>query len=311
MYSSSRNRNTVTLLLIGFAILALVLFQAGQLQPIIDVAMGWFQPVLGGAQSVGDSARNVSGGLADVATLRAKVGELQAQVNELENSRVRIRELEGENTLLRQQLGYKQSNPDFDLAGAAVLERNPDLARVTGQDPSNLVRYIIVDQGDAEGVRTGMPVVTPQGLVGRVTATGAHWAKVLLITDPSSSVNGVVESTRATGIVQGESGNFVSNDLIIKYVPQGEAIKGGDLILSSGMGGNFPKRLVIGQVTEVRKHDNELFQEATIKPAVDFARLEFVLILKKFTPADITQEPTATPTLAPKPTPTRTSTPTK
>jgi len=112
-----------------------------------------------------------------------------------------------------------------------------------------------------------------------------------------------VQSTRATGIVQGD----VNGNLTIKYVPQGEAIKTGDLILTSGMGGGFPKRLVIGQVSEVRKHDIELFQEASIQPTVDFARLEFVLILKKFTPADITQEPTPTPTAVPRPT--RTPTP--
>jgi rod shape-determining protein MreC len=237
--------------------------------------------------------------------MREQIKQLQSQVDELKISRVRVTELEKENATLRQQLAYKQSNPDFDLVGAAVLERNPDLARVIGQDPSNLVRYIIVDQGSAEGVKTGMPVVTPQGLVGRITATGTHWAKALLVIDPSSSVNAVVQSTRATGIVQGD----VNGNLIIKYVPQGEAIKTGDLILTSGMGGSFPKRLVIGQVTEVRKHDIELFQEATIQPTVDFSRLEFVLILKKFTPSDITQEPTPTPTAVPKPT--RTPTPTQ
>lgn len=309
MYSSTRNRNTVLILLVVIAILAIVLHQTGQLQPLEALALGWLQPWLSGAQSIGTEAQGMTGSLADIPALRAKIDELQTQVNELNNNRIRIAELEKENTILRQQLGYKQSNPDFDLVGAAVLERNPDLARIIGQDPSNLVQFVIVDQGEAEGVKKGMPVVTPQGLVGRVTETGAHWAKVLLITNASSSVNAVVQSTRATGVVQGQVGNLSTNELVIKFVPQGEAIKSGDLILTSGMGGTFPKRLVIGQVTEVRKHDIELFQEATIKPAVDFSRLEFVLILKKFTPADISQEPTPTPTPLPKITPTRTPAP--
>jgi len=303
MYASPRNRNTILILLVVIAILALILHQTGQLQPLTDLAFGWMQPFLGGALRLGEGAQSVTGGFADVNALRERIEELQAQVNELSISRVRIRELENENTLLRQQLGYKQSNPDFDLAGAAVLGRNPDLSRVIGQDPSNLIYSIIVDQGSTDGVRKGMPVVTPQGLVGRVIETGTNWSKVLLIIDPSSSVNAVVQSTRATGVVQGT----VGGDLIIKYVPLGEAIKSGDLILTSGMGGTFPKRLVIGQVTEVRKRDIELFQEATLRPSVDFTRLEFVLILKKFTPSDITQEPTPTPT--PKPTATRTPTP--
>ncbi len=302
MYSSNRNRNTILVLLFVVALLLLGLHAAGQLQPLENFALGWMMPLLRGILGMGDAAEMATGSFADVNALREQLKQLQGEVNELTIMRVRIRELENENMLLRQQLAYKQSNPDFDLLGAAVLQRNPDLARVIGQDPSNLARYVIIDQGSAEGVKNAMPVVTPRGLVGRVTQTGTHWAKVLLITDASSAVNAVVQSTRATGVVQGD----VNGVLTIKYVPQGEAIKTGDLILTSGLGGNFPKRLVIGQVTDVHKRDIELFQEATIAPTVDFARLEFVLVLKKFTPSDITQEPTPTPTAAP----TRTRTPT-
>lgn len=307
MYSPNRNRSTLVIVLIVLALLALILHQLGQLQPLEDVALSVLQPLFRGALGVGQGAQNLTGGFADVNALRDQLKQLQDQVNELSINRVRAQELESENAILRQQLAYKQSNPDFDLVGAAVLVRNPDQARVIGQDPTNLARYIIVDQGSDAGVKIGMPVATPQGLVGRIIAVGVNWAKALLITDPSSSVNAVVQSTRATGLVQGVPGNYVTNDLIIKYVPQGDAIKVGDLILTSGLGGGFPKRIVIGQVTEVRKFDIEQFQEATIHPTVDFTRLEFVLILKKFTPSDITQEPTPTPTRAP--TPTRTPTP--
>jgi rod shape-determining protein MreC len=309
MYAPNRNRTTLIATFVILAILALILHQLGQLQPLEDIALGVLQPLFRGALGVSQGAQDLTGGFGDVTALREQIHQLQSQVNELAINSVRVRELENENALLRQQLSYKQSNPDFDLVGAAVLERNPDVARVVGEDPTNLTRYIIVDQGSAEGIKVGMPVATPQGLVGRVTAVGTHWAKALLITDPSSSVNAVVQSTRATGVVQGETGNLVTNELIIKYVPQGEAIQVGDLILTSGLGGSFPKRIVIGQVTEVRKHDIDLFQEATIRPTVDFTRLEFVLILKKFTPSDITQEPTPTPTRVP--TPTRAPTPTQ
>ncbi|MBI4789914.1 MAG: rod shape-determining protein MreC [Chloroflexi bacterium] len=299
MYASSRNRMTVLVVLLAFALAAFLFHQTGQLQPFEDLALGLLQPVLGGAATVGDSAQSITGDLADVSKMRAQLAQLQARVDAMTLDNVRLTELENENKLLREQLGYKQANSDYELMGAVVVQRNPDLARVIGVDPSNLVHFVIVDQGSEEGVKPGMPVITPQGLVGRVTSTGAHWAKVLLILDPSSSVNAVVQSTRATGVAQGD----VNGNLIIKYVPQGEAIKTGDKILTSGLGSNFPKRLVIGQVTEVRKRDIDLFQEASIQPSVDFARLEFVLIMKKFTPSDITTEPTPTPT--PRPTPTK------
>jgi rod shape-determining protein MreC len=307
MITPNRNRTIILVLLVVIAFLAFLLQLTGQLAPLQDLALELMQPFLRGARDTGEGVENVAGSFGDVPALRAEIKRLQNQVNALTIQGVRVRELENENATLRQQLRYKQTNPDFDLLGAAVVERQPDRARVIGRDPSNLAWYIIVDQGSAQGVKVGMPVVTPEGLVGRVTAIGTNWAKVLLIIDPSSSVNAVVQSTRATGVTQGD----VNGNLIIKYVPQGEAIKTGDLILTSGMGGSFPKRLVVGQVTDVFKRDIELFQEATIKPTVDFTRLEFVLILKKFTPADITLEPTPTPTAAPRPTRTLTPTPTQ
>jgi len=150
-----------------------------------------------------------------------------------------------------------------------------------------------------------MPAITPAGLVGRVTEVGAHWARVLLLNDASSSVNAVVQSTRATGVVQGQGQG--SDLLVMRYLPLGDSVKEDDLILTSGIGGAFPKRLVLGQVIQVRQRDTDLFTEAIIRPSVDFSRLEYVLVMKKFTPADITTEPTPTPT--PSPTPTRAPTP--
>ncbi len=302
MYSS-RNRTPLIFVLLLLGLAALVLYQIGFLQPIEDLAFLLLQPLLGGAHGLSTGVANLPATLEDPNALRARALELQAQVDSLKTQSLRVRELEQENLLLRQQLGYKQANTDFELAGAAVLDRHPDRARVIAQDPSNLLYYLVVDQGSAQGVKLGMPVLTPQGLAGRVTQVGTQWAKVLLIIDPSSSVNAVVQSTRATGVVQGT----FNGQLVIRYVPQGAAMRDGDLILTSGIGGNFPKRLVVGQVTQVRKRDIELFQEADLQPSVDFTRLEFVLILKKFTPSDITLEPTPTPTAIPRPT--RTPTP--
>ena len=299
MYSPNRsNRSPRFLLLILLALFLFVLFQLGPLRPAEDSAFDFFSPLFRFFGAMRAGVQNLAGGFQDVNDLREHTNELQNQVNQLTTSTVRLRELENENNLLRQQLGYKQANLDFDLVGGAVL------ARVLAQDPTNLVRSVTIDQGNADGVRVGMPIVSPQGLVGRVTEVGTHWAKVVLIIDPSSSVNAVVQSTRATGIAQGDP----NGNLVIKYVPQGDAIQVGDLILTSGLGGNFPKRLVVGKVTEVRKFDIELFQEATIAPSVDFSRLEYVLILKKFVPSDITQEPTPSPTALPRPT--RAATPT-
>ena len=268
MYTQNRSRLSTFVFFLILALAALFFHQTGNLQPLEDIALGVLEPFLGGAVTARQGVQVVAGSWGNVVEVRAQLADAQAQVDAMTLDNVRLRELESENTTLREQLAYKRANTDMDLIGAAVLQRNPDLARIIGADPSTLTRFVIVDQGTAEGVQVAMPVITPRGLVGRVTQTGTHWAKVLLIADPSSSVNALVQSTRATGVVQGEPGNLPNNNLVIKYVPQGEAIKIGDTIITSGLGGNFPKRLVIGQVTEVRKRDSGLFQEATIQPTV-------------------------------------------
>jgi rod shape-determining protein MreC len=306
MLRAIRTRSGITAFLLALLVLGIFLRTTGHLGPVEDLAYTAFNPVQTALLGLSNGIGNLFGGFQEVNALRAQVKDLEAQLNKLTVDAVRIRELEIENSQLREQLQYKQANPDYTLVGGAILEdNNPDLARVTGQDPTNLVSYIIVDQGREEGITEGMPAVTPRGLVGRVSEVGAHWSRVLLITDLSSSVNAVIQSSRATGVVQGQIGGM----LIMKFLPQGEEVKVNDLVLTSGIGGSFPKRLVIGQVVGVQKRDTDLFQEAIVKPSVDFNQLEYVLIIKKFTPTDITSEPTPTPTKAPTKTPAPTPSP--
>ncbi len=306
MLRTVRSRSGITFILIALAVAGIILQQTDRLAPLQDLAFGVFAPLQGALLDLGNGVNNLFGDFQEVNALREQVNALTEEVNRLIIDQVRLRELENENTMLRDQLRYKQANPDYELFGATVLQRNPDTARVLGSDPSNLANYIIVDQGREDGVALGMPVVTPAGLVGRVTELGGQWSKVLLIIDPSSSVNVVIQSSRATGVLQGQ----VNGTLLIRFLPQGDIVKGDDLVLTSGIGGAFPKRLVVGQVVEVRQRDIDLFQEAIVKPGVDFNRLEFVLIVKKFMPQDITQEPTPTPTRRPTSTPTVTPSPT-
>ncbi len=306
MLRALRTRSGLTLFLVLLLVLGIILRTTNHLGPVQDLVYTVFDPIQGLLLTVGIDVSDRFSGSQDVGTLRQQVHDLEAQLDKLNVDTVRVRELEIENSQLRDELGYKQANPDYALVGGTVLEaNNPDQARVLGQDPSNLVRYVTIDQGHDDGVAVGMPVVTPSGLAGRVSEVGAHWSRVLLIIDPSSSVNAVVQSSRATGMIQG----YQSGLLIMKYLPQGDSVQVNDLILTSGIGGSFPKRLVIGQVIQVNKRDTDLFQEAIVRPSVDFNRLEFVLIIKKFTPTDITAEATPTPTVGPTKTPAPTATP--
>jgi rod shape-determining protein MreC len=129
-------------------------------------------------------------------------------------------------------------------------------------------------------VQVGTVAVAPQGLLGRVVAAGVNFCRILLVNDSSSSVNVLLQSSRATGVTSGQFGGV----LLMKYIPQGEVIRLGDMVLTSGMGGNFPKGLVVGQVSQVRQKDIELFQEAVVESLIDFRGLEVVYLIRNFTP---------------------------
>lgn len=264
------------LLFLSLAVAGVILERTGRLQPVMDLVAQFTAPIQKGLVSLAQRVTNIRQFFADVEACRAENEELQTLVDQLIIENVRLREAEIENVTLREQLNFKQANPSFELLSAQVI----------GRDPTNLLSYLIIDRGRAEDVAVGMPVVTHRGLVGRITETNPHSSKVLLITDVSSSVNALIQDSRATGVIQGRIGE----GLVMRYIQPGEEVKVGDLILTSGLGGNFPTRLIIGQVTAVSRKDIELFQEAEVRPAVNFHGLEMVMVLTSFAPIDFQSE---------------------
>jgi rod shape-determining protein MreC len=212
--------------------------------------------------------------LRNLTTLRAQNQDLQAQVDTLSIDNLRVQELELENERLRQLLQFKQLNPGYDFRGGQVI------ARVTGRGPSNYLQTIAIDLGSRQGIERGMPVVTERGLVGRIDKVGPDSATILLITDASSAVDVQTTRSRSVGVVQGVAGDMP----VMEYISQDADVSEGDLVMTSGLGGGFPKGLVIGQVVEVQHRDYEMFQRAVVRPTVSFNRLEWVLIITNFTP---------------------------
>jgi rod shape-determining protein MreC len=264
------------LLLLSLAATGAILDRTGRLEPVKDLAAQLTTPIQKGLTSLIGRFSNIRQFFTDVDACRAENEELQALVDRVIVENVRLREAEIENVTLREQLNFKQANPSFELVSAQVI----------GRDPATVLSHLIIDRGSAEGVAVGMPVLTHRGLVGRITETNPHSSKVLLITDVSSSVNALIQESRATGVIQGRIGQ----GLVMRYVQQSEEIAVGDLVLTSGLGGNFPTRLIIGQVTAVAKKDVELFQEAEVRPAVNFHELEMVMVLTSFVPIDFEGE---------------------
>lgn len=270
-----RNRFVLFFVLLSLSVAALILHQTGNLEPFERFAVRVLSPLQSATSNMVHGFQDISLNFREVDELQARNRELQELVDALLIENVRLREAEIENVTLRAQLEFKQANPTYELVSATVI----------GRDPNTLINALILDRGSDDGLKPGMPVVTSQGLVGRISEVTGPSSKVLLITDPSSSVNALIQSSRATGVVQGQ----LAGRPRMKYIPQEEEIDVGDIVLTSGLGGSFPNRIVIGQVVDVERRDIELFQSAEIRTSAPLESLEMVMIIRNFTAIDFSQ----------------------
>ncbi len=193
---------------------------------------------------------------------------------ESEKLRGRLARLEDENQQYREAI---LSSERFQkLAGFRAQREIPMVpANVIHQDLSPWFQSLIIDQGAAAGIRPGMPVITDSGVVGLVSGTTPGAAKVMLMIDPQSRLDAYVERTRARGSVRGAASPACDLD----YVLRQESIEQGDLLLTSGMGGVYPKGLRVGRIASVDRRTSGLFLEAKVEPAVDFSRLDEVFVI--------------------------------
>jgi rod shape-determining protein MreC len=265
----------VALLFLGFALDSL-----GYLAPIKNVVYVALAPL---QSTIAVTAQDISRQFevsADIQALQARNAELEALANSLMVENVRLADVERENQILRQLLNYTRNNPQFTYEATTIVGRS------IGFDPTNLLYFVYVDVGARDGVAEGMPVVTDRGLVGRVTAVSPNLAQILLLIDPASSVNAIIQNSRVTGIVRGH----IDGTLTLERIPPNEEVNPGDIVFTSGLGGNFPDKLVIGQITEVIQRDQDMFQVARIRPTVDFGKLETMLIVTSFESIDFEAE---------------------
>lgn len=210
----------------------------------------------------------------DVAALSQRNAELEAEVARLQAQVVQLQRQVADTQALAALVNFSRSNPENAYTAATVI----------GRDPSPFLHYIIIDKGSNQGLRRGMPVVTDQGLVGRVDAVIGSAARIQLITDSTSAVNVRLERADREAMLTGT----VAGDLTLDLVPQDVSLEIGDVVLTSGLGGSYPRDLIIGQILTVRRRDSDLFQQAFVQPAVDFAQLKIVLVITDFRPVNIT-----------------------
>jgi rod shape-determining protein MreC len=220
------------------------------------------------------------GGAATLFRRRAEVDALQRHLVTLAARSVRLDEVEQENERLRALLEFRGR-----LAGEVIA------AAVIGRDATGLARTLTIGKGERDGVIKGAAVLAPAGVVGQVFLVGATTARVLLITDHNSGLDAIVQRTRARGIIEGA----VAEGCALKYVKRTEDLVAGDVIVTSGVDGIFPRGLPVGRIDVVDKRGQGLFQDATVTPFVDFERLEEVLVAKGVVGAIVGDEHMSTP----------------
>lgn len=189
--------------------------------------------------------------------LKKEVDLLRQRINTLNEAAL-------ENVRLKNILRFKQKS-SFKVIAARVIGRSPD----------NWSSIIIIDKGSYSGIRSGMVVITYPGLAGRVIETTESTSKIMLINDPDFGVSAMVQRSRQEGLVSGTLGNF----LIMKYLPRDADIKVSDIIITSGLTDKYIKGLLIGKVVEIGEELSGLSRYCLIRPAVNLANIEEVLII--------------------------------
>ncbi|MCS5636078.1 MAG: rod shape-determining protein MreC [Myxococcota bacterium] len=200
----------------------------------------------------------------DLVDLRAENDEMRADLLELEETNLQLREALVSSGHLDQIVAMRD---DFE---APMLP-----STVVGLDVSPFFRSVLVDRGSRHGVQAGNPVITHEGVVGVVTRTSAHAAKTMLVLDRQSAVDAVVQRSRTRGTVRGRGTGWPE----FEFEARGGDVQVGDLLLTSGLGGVYPKGLRLGEVTELSESGGGLFRLAVISPGVDFGRLEQVFVM--------------------------------
>jgi rod shape-determining protein MreC len=255
----------VLVLLLVFSVLSLSLKRSPALKKVEGLVIATAAPGLEGLEYVGRRVKDLWLGYINLVGVHRQNVELKRELAEYQQRQVRFHEAQQALNRLEALLDLKRQ------VALPVIG-----ARVIAYDPSLWSRSAIIDQGKAQGVKEGLPVLAPQGIVGRVVEVYPQYSKVMLIVDRKSGADAMVQRTRIRGILKGQGGNRCSLD----FVPKNADIQVGDLVLASGLVGLFPKGLVFGKVTRANKKSPGVFQEIEVSPCADLSALEEVLVVK-------------------------------
>jgi len=268
---SPRTLRTVvlTLVIVGFILLAF----SGFLRPVFGKVLDPFVRVQAWISSRFLAVYDFFTLPRDVTELMAENAALKNEVSQLQSQIIEYQEQLSEADILYALLDFARAKPTNTYVAASVI----------GRDPNPFMHYLIIDHGSDDGIRFGMPVVTEQGLVGKVDAVTASAARVQLISDPNSTINVRMQSINKEAQLVGS----VTGDIQLTMIPSDANLQPGEILLTSGLGGTYPADIVVGQVLNVQKKESDIFQSAVVQTEIDFQTIRAVLIITNFSAIDI------------------------
>ena len=250
-----------------------VLILTGHGEPIRTAVNTILSPIRGVFSDAGDGIRDISAYITEFDALKAENERLRSQLASMEDT-IRAAELTlEENAFLREFLSLKESHNDYRFLKCEI---------VASDASAGYRRTLTLNAGTVEGAAIGYPVITPSGVVGRITEVGGNWAKAAPITELSSAIGAYVERSGDSGVAEGSYLYRDAGQLLFNYLEEDAAIIIGDRIRTSGVNSYYPRGLLIGEITEILTDPATGARSAVITPTSPLSDLRDVMVLTDF-----------------------------
>ena len=247
------------------ALVIIGMFFSSELVPIKDFFSQIASPIARPLVSFSNSIRGFFGDLGSIRSLSKQNTALEKENDQLKAQVAELSDIKHENEVLKKQLGFVETQKDKELVPAKVI----------GYSPTGFFQTLKIDKGSKDGVQKGKAVISEGFLIGTIKELGNDYSEVSLITNNRSLVPVVLNQSRGTGLLRGGL-----KGLVIEDIPLDNKIINGESVVTSGLGGDLPSGIIVGEVKEIISSESEIFQRASIKTPVEFGRLEMVFVIK-------------------------------
>lgn len=268
-FFKSRAFVTLVTLFIILAGVPSILIGMGQGSYVSEAVMLVVSPLMRGVSAVGNAFTGFTDYFTEFDRLKDENRILSDKVRELEEQIYNAKLLEKENDWMRSYLGAKRANTEYSYCDANLI----------GSETGDFISTFTLDKGSTMGIREGMPVITADGVVGRITEVGLTFSRVSTIINYDSSIGAYIERSGEVGLVNGDFERRRDGNCVLEYIKFDADVTVGDRIYSSGLGSVYPRGLYVGEVTEITGDPYSHTKIAVVKPAADLENLTKVMII--------------------------------